>query len=172
MNEITKSLLGMVSNWTGSFKGAYNIRENGSCVGRMSSEHIRIESKTDKPGLDIHILPETIGETVSIPACVTHGNVDDLVYNDFYVGAGSDIVIVAGCGVHTETGEPARHNGIHRFYLETGAHVKYVEKHIGTGKGNGLKSIDPVTEIYLAPGAVLEMDSAQIGGVDRTLRKN
>ena len=171
MNEITKSLLGMVSNWTGSFKGAYNIRENGSCVGRMSSEHIRIESKTDKPGLDIHILPETIGETVSIPACVTHGNVDDLVYNDFYVGAGSDIVIVAGCGVHTETGEPARHNGIHRFYLETGAHVKYVEKHIGTGKGNGLKSIDPVTEIYLAPGAVLEMDSAQIGGVDRTLRK-
>ena len=50
MNEITKSLLGMVSNWTGSFKGAYNIRENGSCVGRMSSEHIRIESKTDKPG--------------------------------------------------------------------------------------------------------------------------
>ena len=87
MNEITKSLLGMVSNWTGSFKGAYNIRENGSCVGRMSSEHIRIESKTDKPGLDIHILPETIGETVSIPACVTHGNVDDLVYNDFYVGA-------------------------------------------------------------------------------------
>ena len=26
-----------------------------------------------------------------IPACVTHGGVDDLVYNDFYVGEGADV---------------------------------------------------------------------------------
>lgn len=88
----------------------------------------------------------------------------------FYVGQNADVTIVAGCGVHTETGEPARHNGIHRFFLEPGAHVKYIEKHIGTGTGEGIRSIDPVTEIYLAEQAVLEMDSAQIGGVDRTMR--
>lgn len=171
MNEITKSLLELVSDWKGSFKGAYNIREDGACAGRMSSENIRIETKKDMPGLDIRILPGTKGETVSIPACVTHGNVDDLVYNDFYVGEGADVVIMAGCGVHTENGEPARHNGIHRFFLASGSHVKYIEKHIGTGKGIGIRSIDPVTEVYLAADSVLEMDTAQIGGVDHTLRK-
>ena len=49
----------------------------------QSTKNIRIESKTDKPGLDIRIRPGTKGETVSIPACVTHGGVDDLVYTTF-----------------------------------------------------------------------------------------
>lgn len=171
MNAVTKKLLSLVSGWKGSFEGAYNIREDGGCGGRQSTEHIKIESKSDAPGLVIRILPEAQGETVSIPACVTHGGVDDLVYNDFYVGAGANVTIMAGCGVHTETGEPARHNGIHRFFLEPGAHVLYLEKHIGTGGGTGLRSIDPVTEVTLDQDAVLEMDTAQIGGVDRTLRK-
>jgi len=171
VNNITETMLKEISNWNGSFKGAYNIRENGCSVGRQSSENIKIDSKTDQPGLDIHILPGTKGETVSIPACVTHGDVDDLVYNDFYVGEGADVIIVAGCGVHTETGEPARHNGIHRFFLAPNSHVKYVEKHIGTGKGFGIRTIDPVTEVFLEENAVLEMDTAQIGGVDRTTRK-
>lgn len=170
MNEITKSLLKLVSDWDGAFQGAYNIREDGGCAGRQSSENIKIDSKTDQPGLDIRILPGTSGETVSIPACVTHGDVDDLVYNDFYVGENANVTIVAGCGVHTENGEPARHNGIHRFFLAPGAHVKYIEKHIGTGSGAGVRSIDPVTEVYLAEDAVLEMDTSQIGGVDRTTR--
>ena len=123
MNEITKDLLERISDFKGSFDGAYNLRVDGACAGRQSSENIRIDSKTDNPGLEIHIRPGTKGERVSIPACVTHGDVNDLVYNDFFVGAGADVTIVAGCGVHTETGEPARHNGIHRFFLEEGAHV-------------------------------------------------
>ncbi len=171
MNSVTEQLLKLVSDWKGSFNGAFNVRENGQCAGRQSTEHIKIESKQDLPGLDIRIQPGTKGETVSIPACVTHGDVDDLVYNDFYVGEGADVTIVAGCGVHTENREPARHNGIHRFFLEKNAHVLYLEKHVGTGKGAGIRSIDPVTEIDLKEGAVLEMDTAQIGGVDKTLRK-
>ena len=170
MNEITKDLLERISDFKGSFDGAYNLRVDGTCAGRQSSENIRIDSKTDNPGLEIHIRPGTKGERVSIPACVTHGDVNDLVYNDFFVGAGADVTIVAGCGVHTETGEPARHNGIHRFFLEEGAHVLYLEKHIGTGKGEGLRSIDPVTEATLEKDAVLTMDTAQIGGVDHTVR--
>ncbi len=170
MNKVTEDLLRAVSDWTGKFEGAYNIRENGGCAGRQSSEHIKIESKPDAPGLVIRIDPGTKGETVSIPACITHGDVDDLVYNDFYVGENADVIIVAGCGVHTETGEPARHNGIHRFFLAQGSHVKYIEKHIGTGHGLGLRTIDPVTEAFLEKDAVLEMDTAQIGGVDRTKR--
>ncbi len=171
MNEITKELLRQVSDYKDGYEGAYNIRENGGCAGRKSTEHIRIESKTDAPGLEIHILPGTKGETVSIPACVTHGGVDDIVYNDFFVGEGADVLIVAGCGVHLETGEPARHNGIHRFFLSKNSHVIYQEKHVGTGNGLGQRSIDPVTEIYLEEGSELEMDSLQLGGVDHTIRK-
>lgn len=171
MNEITKELLRQVSDYKDGYEGAYNIRENGGCAGRKSTEHIRIESKTDAPGLEIHILPGTKGETVSIPACVTHGGVDDIVYNDFFVGEGADVLIVAGCGVHLETGEPARHNGIHRFFLSKNSHVIYQEKHMGTGNGLGQRSIDPVTEIYLEEGSELEMDSLQLGGVDHTIRK-
>ncbi len=170
MNEITKDLLREISEWDGSFKGAYNIRENGQCAGRVSSKNIRIESKKDQPGLEIWIAPNTKGETVSIPACVTQGGVDDLVYNDFFVGENADVIIVAGCGIHIETGEPARHNGIHRFFLGKGSRVKYLEKHIGKGHGTGLRYIDPVTEAELEENAVLEMDTAQIGGVDRTTR--
>ena len=80
MNKITEELLRMVSDFKGSFKGAFNIREDGGCAGRQSTENIKIESKTDAPGLVIHVRPGTKGETVYIPACVTHGNIDDLVY--------------------------------------------------------------------------------------------
>ncbi len=171
MNEITRELLKAVSDYHDGYTDAYNIREDGCCVGRKSTENIKIETKEDNPGLVIRIKPGTKGERVSIPACVTHGNVDDVVYNDFYVGEGADVLIIAGCGVHVETGEPARHNGIHRFFLEKGSHVVYQEKHVGRGRGLGIKSIDPVTEIYLSEDSCLEMDSLQLGGVDRTVRK-
>ena len=68
------------------------------------------------------------GEKVYIPACVTHSGVDDLVYNDFYIGEGADVVVVAGCGIHADGEEEARHNGIHRFFLGKGAKVVYEEK--------------------------------------------
>ncbi len=172
MELITEKLLSAVSDdWTGKFLGAYNIRENGQCAGRAVTENIDIITKTDKPGIDIKIKPDTKGETVSIPACVTHGDVDDLVYNDFYVGENADVIISAGCGVHTDTHETARHNGIHRFFLGKNSHVIYRERHIGTGEGDGTRTIDPVTEAFLEEGAVLEIDSTQIKGVDSTNRK-
>ena len=40
MNKITEEILKQVSDWNGTFKGAYNIREDGGCVGRQSSENI------------------------------------------------------------------------------------------------------------------------------------
>lgn len=170
MNKITEELLKEVSDWKGGFKGAYNIREDGGCVGRQSSENIKIESKSDGSGLEIHISPKAQQETVYIPACVTRGNVTDLVYNDFYVGPGADVTIVAGCGVHTDNEGEAEHDGIHRFFLEKGARVLYKEKHVGTGNGVGLKKINPVTEMELKEDAVMEMDTIQIGGVDLTKR--
>ena len=169
MKKITDELLRIVSDFKGAFQVAFNIREDGACAGRQSSENIKIESKEGAPGLTIRIRPGTKGETVYIPACVTRGGIDDLVYNDFYVGEGADVTIVAGCGVHAEEGAEARHNGIHRFFLDVGARVLYQEKHIGTGEG--LRRIDPETQATLAEDAVLEMDTLQISGVDSTVRK-
>lgn len=171
-NDITAGMLKIISDYdiTEGFKGAYNIREDSACAGRQSSENITISPKSDKPGIDIIVKPNTKGETVYIPACVTHTAVDDLVYNDFHIGKNADVIIVAGCGVHNEGEEDARHNGIHRFFLDEGASVLYKEKHIGTGEGKGLKKIDPVTECYLKDNSRLEMDTIQLGGVDRSTR--
>ena len=170
MNSTTEEILKIVSDWKGSFCGAYSIREDGKSVARMSTEHVHINPKEDKPGLDIIIDEGAKNETISIPACVTHGDVDDLVYNDFYIGKDADVTIIAGCGVHTDNGEPARHNGIHRFFLGENAKVRYLEKHVGLGKGDGRKSIDPVTEIFLDKNASMEMETSQIGGVTDSKR--
>lgn len=171
MNDITKELLSMISDFDEKFDGAFNIREDSSCAGRQSTENIKIENKKDEPGIEIHIKPGTKGEKVYIPACVTHSDVDDLVYNDFYVGEDADVTIVAGCGVHSDGEEDARHNGIHRFFLEKNSRVLYEEKHIGVGSGSGAKRIDPVTDIYLADDATMEMDTVQLSGVDTSTRK-
>lgn len=171
MDSITEKLLGIVSDWKGaSFKGAYNIRENSGCAGRQSSENIKIENKSDNPGIVIRIGSGAQKETVYIPACVTHGGVNDLVYNDFFVEDGADVIIVAGCGVHSDDEEEARHNGIHRFFIGKNARVLYKEKHVGTGTGSGAKRIDPVTDVVMEENSYMEMDTMQISGVTSTNR--
>ncbi len=172
MKSKTEELLSLISDWKGVPEtGAYNIREDSGCAGRRSSENVSIESKTDLPGIDIRVKPYTKGEKIYIPACVTHSDVDDLVYNDFYIGEGCDVTIVAGCGVHSDGHEDAKHNGIHRFFLEKDARVVYLEKHIGTGNGDGQRIINPVTHAQLAENSYMLMDTTQIKGVDSTLRK-
>ena len=170
MNKITKSLISIVSDLDGTPKGAYNIREDGECAARHSSENIDIVPKKDKSGIDIIIKPNTKGETVYIPALITHENVKDLVYNDFYIGEGSDIIISAGCGVHNNGCGTSEHNGIHRFFIGKNAHVLYLEKHVGTGDGEGKKVINPETYVEIEQDGYLEMDTVQIGGVDSTKR--
>ena len=171
MNKITEDLLRIVSEWEDEgYTGAFNIRENGSCIGRQNSEHIKIEPKEGGSGIDIYIDPYTKDEKVYIPACINTGGVFDKVYNDFHVGEGADVTIVAGCGVHTDGEEDSTHNGVHRFFLAKGARALYQEKHVGTGEGEGKRIIDPETEVFLEEGATLEMETSQIGGVDHTKR--
>ena len=169
MNDITKKLLSMISDISGEIKGAFNIREDGGCAGRQSTENVDIIPKVGQPGIDIIIKPNT-KEKIYIPACVTKSNVDDLVYNDFYVGENSDVVIVAGCGVHTDGEEDSQHNGIHRFFISKNAKVRYEEKHVGIGEGTGKRIIKPQTYIEMAENSYMEMDTVQIKGVDSTKR--
>ncbi len=170
MNTIDSHLLKEIADLERMPQGAYNIRKNGQLEGRNNSAHITIESKTDKPGIDIRIDPHTKNESVHIPVIVTQTGLKDLVYNDFYIGEGCDVDIVAGCGIHNSGCETAEHDGIHTFYVGKGAKVRYVEKHYGEGEGTGARILNPHTIVYLEEGASIQLETVQIRGVDSTKR--
>ncbi len=171
INEIDKDLLNEVSNLENIEKGAYNIRKNGEGIERKVTENTNIITKTDKPGIDIYVKENTKFEFIHIPVIITESGLNDLVYNDFYIGKNANVVIIAGCGIHNEHHKDSQHDGIHRFFLEEGAKVKYIEKHYGDGNGEGKRILNPVTEVYLKAGSSMEMESSQIKGVDSTVRE-
>lgn len=170
LSNIDKNLLKEIADLEAIPEGAYNIRENGQSAGRRCTENIEIVSKTDKPGIDIIIKPGTKRERVDIPVLLTKTGLTDLVYNDFYIGEDADVLIVAGCGIHNAGGDKSEHDGIHAFHLAKGARLKYVEKHYGEGEGTGERILNPSTLIELEEDAYMEMETAQIGGVDSTVR--
>jgi len=170
MDRIKKMLLEEVADLHSIPTGAFNIRLNGQADGRQNSEHIEIVPKTDKPGIDIYIKPNTVNESVHIPALVTQTGIIDLVYNDFYVGDNCDILIVAGCGIHNDGHDKSEHNGIHRFVLGKNAKVRYVEKHVGSGEGTGQRIINPQTVIEAGENSYIELETTQLKGVDSTIR--
>lgn len=170
MDNIQRQLLEQISDLHEIPSGAYNIRANGKLDSRNTTEHIDIVTKTDVPGIDIIIKPGTKNESVHIPVVLTQSGLEDMVYNDFYVGEDADVTIVAGCGIHNGGDKKSEHDGIHRFFLEKNARVKYIEKHYGTGDGSGERVLNPTTEVTLGEGSTMEMDTLQIKGVDSTVR--
>lgn len=170
MDNIQRQLLEQISDLHEIPSGAYNIRANGKLDSRNTTEHIDIVTKTDVPGIDIIIKPGTNNESVHIPVVLTQSGLEDMVYNDFYVGEDADVTIVAGCGIHNGGDNKSEHDGIHRFFLEKNARVKYIEKHYGTGDGSGERVLNPTTEVTLGEGSTMEMDTLQIKGVDSTVR--
>lgn len=170
MNAMDESLLEQISNLHGIPSGAYNLRRNGELAGRNSTANIEIISKTDKPGIDIRIRPGTKNESMHIPVILTETGLNDLVYNDFYIGEKSDVLIVAGCGIHNDGSQNSQHDGIHTFYVGKNAKVRYVEKHYGEGDGLGERILNPKTIVYLEDGATMEMETIQLKGVDSTKR--
>lgn len=149
---------------------AYNIRKNGAGAARHVTENVNIVSKTDKPGIDITVKPFSKGQTVHIPVILTESGLNDKVYNDFYIGEGAEVVIIAGCGIHNSGCSESRHDGIHRFFVGKNARLKYVEKHYGEGEGTGARVLNPTTEVYMEDGSFCEMEMVQIKGVDSTER--
>ncbi|HIU58843.1 MAG TPA: SufD family Fe-S cluster assembly protein [Candidatus Scatosoma pullistercoris] len=173
MDAIEKDLLLKIADLHGVPEGAYNIRENGESAGRSSTANIEILSRKDgKAGIDVFIRPGTKNESVHIPVILSKAGWQEMVYNDFYIGDGADVLIVAGCGIHNCGGVDltSRHDGIHTFYLGRNARVKYVEKHYGEGDGNGENVMNPTTVAHLAEGAHMEMETTQIKGIDSTNR--
>ncbi len=170
MENVDKELLKEISDIDGEIKGAYNIRKNGKGIERKVTENVNIVTKQDKPGIDIFVKENTKFEFVHIPVIITESGLNDVVYNDFYIGKNANVVIIAGCGIHNDHHKDSQHDGIHRFFLEEGAKVKYIEKHYGEGSGDGKRILNPVTEVYLKEGSNMEMETVQIKGVDSTIR--
>ncbi|MBE6894865.1 MAG: SufD family Fe-S cluster assembly protein [Ruminococcaceae bacterium] len=170
LDAIQKDLLEKVADLHEVPQGAYNIRANGQAAARSTTANIDIVTKTDKPGIDIIIKPFTKNESVHIPVVISQTGHTEMVYNDFYIGEGADVTIVAGCGIHNTGDSESRHDGIHTFYVGKNAKMRYVEKHYGAGDGNGKNVMNPTTVINLDENAYVEMDTVQIKGVDSTDR--
>ncbi|MFA9375535.1 MAG: SufD family Fe-S cluster assembly protein [Lachnotalea sp.] len=171
MDEIQKTLLAEVANLHEIPVGAYNIRTNGKTSERNTTENINIVTKEDKSGIDIIIRPNTKNESVHIPVVLSQSGLEEVVYNDFYIGENADVTIIAGCGIHNSGDEKSQHDGVHTFYIGKNAKIKYVEKHYGSGDGKGERVLNPVTVVEIAQGGYMEMDTVQIKGVDSTVRK-
>ena len=170
MDKIQQTLLEQVAGIHEVPAGAYSLRINGELHGKNSSENIDIVKKEDKPGIDIYIKAGTKNESVHIPVLLSQTGIKELVYNDFHIGEDCDVTIVAGCGIHNGGSEDSEHSGIHSFYVSKNAKLKYIEKHYGQGDGNGKNVMNPLTYIELDENAHMEMETAQIKGVDSTDR--
>ncbi len=168
--SIVRRLLKIVAGLSEAPEGAYNFRVDGASAGRRSTKNIEIKPKANGQGIEIFVRPGTKGEFVHIPVVVDESGFADVVYNDFYIGEGADVDIVAGCGIHNDGTHLSQHDGIHTFHVGKGAKVRYTEKHYGEGNGSGQRVLNPVTAVYIEEDGSLEMETVQIEGVDSTKR--
>ena len=170
MNDKDKALLDEVDTSIFKENEAVNVRKNGKMVTRKINDYIDIKTKEDGKGIDVYVKENTLLGIVHIPVIITESGLKDVVYNDFYIGKNSNVVILAGCGIHNDKHKDSEHDGIHRFFIEENANVKYTEKHYAEGAGSGKKVLNPYTEINLEKNASMTMDSVQIKGVTSTKR--
>lgn len=171
MNDIDNLLLKEIGAEEIDKADAYNIRKNGEGTKRKINSYIDIKTKDDNSGIDIYVKENTLFGVVHIPVIITKSGLKDVVYNDFYIGKNANVVILAGCGIHNDKHKDSEHNGIHRFFLEEGAKVKYQEIHYGKGKGSGKKLLNPTTIITMKKNSSMTLNTSQIKGVDDTIRK-
>lgn len=170
LDQIQLNLLKEVANIHEVPEGAYSLRINGQLHGKNSSENIVIEKKDDKPGIDIYIKDGTRNESLHIPVILSQSGLKELVYNDFHIGKDCDVTIVAGCGIHNAGDKATEHSGIHSFFVGENSKVKYIEKHYGDGDGSGENVMNPTTVVVCEKNSYMEMETAQIKGVDSTDR--
>jgi len=169
MNKIDSELLETITDLHSLPEGSFNIRKNGKLLKRNSNDDISIVSKTDADGIDIYVKKGLKGKSVHIPVLLTEAGLVDSVINDFHIGEDADVLIVAGCGIHTDK-DSTSHNGYHNFYLENGAKVRYVERHVGVGK-KAEKIFNPKTVINMKNNCEFIMETSQLGGVSKTVRE-
>ena len=167
----TEKMLEQIDALGFSQAGAFNLRFNGTALGHSDSEHIKIIKKSDRPGIDILIDGAANGEEVHIPVVLSESGLHDVVYNDFFIADGANVTIVAGCGIHNDGCDQSQHDGIHTFHIGKNANVTYLENHYGEGSGTGGRVLNPVTQAFVGENSVFTLNTAQIRGVDSTVRE-
>ena len=171
LNSVDTALLEIIAGMkNGKADGAYNIRKDSGCADRVNTDNVKITTKEDKPGIDVTFAPGC-KDTCHIPVIITESGLTETVYNDFYIGEGAECTIIAGCGIHNCGEDASEHDGVHTFHIGKNAKVKYVEKHFGEGDGLGENIMNPATVAYLEEGAVLQMETSQLAGIDSTRRE-
>ena len=171
MDKLDSELLFKIAELHGIPEGSYNIRKDGKSLARSSDSDVEILPRSDgKEGIDIFVKAGIKNKSVHIPVILTKGGLLDTVYNDFYIGKGAEVTIVAGCGIHNDTCGESRHDGVHTFHLEEGSSVRYIERHYAEGNAESKKAFNPVTRAFVKKGATLYMEATQLGGVTDTDR--
>ena len=105
MNKVDELLLKEVIDESIEKASAYNIRKNGKSIERKISPYINIIPKKNKNGLDIYVKENTKFGIIHIPVIISESGLKDTVYNDFHIGKNSNIIILAGCGIHNDKHE-------------------------------------------------------------------
>ncbi len=127
----------------GKAEGAFNIRKDSGCAGRVNTENVTITTKTDKPGIDIRFVPGC-KDSCHIPVIITESGLRETVYNDFLTSARARTS--RSCRLRHHNCGLGRLRARRRAYVlrrSKNARVKYVEKHYGEGDGNGKKRYEP-----------------------------
>lgn len=169
--KIEMEMIGILYGAMDIFSEAYSLRVDGESIGIGDSDGVRIVPKDSGDGIDVYVDAGLLGGRVHVPVIISKTGVVDRVVNDFHIGAGAQVVIMAGCGIHNGAQHATQHDGTHRFFIGKGAMVRYVENHIGIGGDVGSRIMNPVSEVSLGEGSLFEMDTTQIRGVSFSCRE-
>ena len=144
------------------------VRANGQSKLQIVSGSTTVVTKPSGIGLEIHVSDNTPFEVIDLPVLITQSGFNEMVENDFFIGANSNVVILAACGICHNGCASSSHSGVHKFVVGQNAKLKYVEKHYANGAGE--KIINPTSQIKLATGAEMIIETAQLEGVDQAKR--
>jgi len=170
--ELERSMIAELYGATDTdiFATAYNIRLNGEALARSSAPGIQITAQPGDTGINVYVKPSLRKGMIHVPTLISQAGLQDAVRNDFFVGAGAEVVIMAGCGIHSDATHLTSHSGTHQFFVGAGARVRYAERHFGTGARAGRRILNPTTIIHLEAGSLLEIETEQTGGIASSKR--
>lgn len=149
-----------------SLSTAHNVRCDGICLSRNSSDFVHIKAKENEEGLIINV-DDNANEMFEIPVIINTSNYNEFIYNDFNIGENVNITIFSGCMINNNEKENSMHNGFHTFNIGKNSKVTYIENHLANGE-NENKVINTKTVINLAKNSELVMKTKQLKGLNKS----
>ena len=82
------------------FKNKKGLKTVGSVLGVLFAIFCVLASFGIGNMSQINTIAANFEKTFNIPVIISEAGLEEAVYNDFYVGKGADVTIIAGCGIH------------------------------------------------------------------------